>query len=177
MADNVQKQENAQHTKEFAARLMAVQACYQTLQNQKPIKSVVQEYLERGGVHIDNEEDNADDEVLKPQGALFKRILSDLDQRLAEVNEIVYANLNAKIQMPKKGEEGEEDTVETLTKEPEPLLKAILFCAVSELLCNLDEDAPLIINDYLNVTHGYYERQQVSLVNGILDKVSGMLRG
>ncbi|MGH1375990.1 MAG: transcription antitermination factor NusB [Alphaproteobacteria bacterium] len=175
MADNVQKQDDTQYTKEFAARLMAVQAYYQTLQNKKPIKSVIPEYLERGAVHVDNEEDGDEgDDTLKPQGTLFKKILSDLDQRLAEVDEIVHANLNAKIQRPKKDEEG---VFETFTKEPEPLLKAILFCAVCELLCNLDEDTPLIINDYLNVTHGYYERQQVSLVNGILDKVSGLLRG
>ncbi len=139
------------NNKELAARLMAAQAYYQNLQNKKPVAALIQEYLDRGMIEFQDS-----DEMAKPHGVLFKKILSNLDKRLAEINEILNAHL------------GE--------KEIEPLLKSILLCAVCELLTHQDIDAPLIIDDYLNVTHAFYEQQQVSLVNGVLDKIASLLR-
>ncbi len=141
-----------QDTKELSARLMAVQAYYQNTQNAKPVRQVVQEYLELETlVDVDGEA------LSKPQSLLFKRILVSLDSRLAEVDELVKANVSA-------------------DKEVEPLLKAILMCGVCEILEHQDIDAPLIIDDYLNVAHAFYEQQQVSLVNAILDKVCALVR-
>lgn len=139
-------------TKEFSARLMAVQAYYQNTQNRKPMKQVVQEYIENPPL-----EDVNGDPLSKPQGALFKRILMGLDARLAEVNEIVHENSAS-------------------DKDVEPLLRAILMCGVCEILDHHDIDAPLIIDDYLNVTHAFYDQGQVSLVNGMLDKLSKQIR-
>ncbi len=139
------------NNKELAARLMAVQAYYQNLQNKKPVSALIQEYLDRGMVEFQDS-----DEPVKPHGVLFKKILLNLDKRLIEINEILNVHLGK--------------------KEIEPLLKSILLCAVGELLTHQDIDAPLIIDDYLNVTHAFYEKQQVSLVNGVLDKIVSLLR-
>ncbi len=47
------------NNKELSARLMAVQAYYQILQNQKPVRLVVQEYIDRGlNMDIEGEEKN-----------------------------------------------------------------------------------------------------------------------
>ncbi len=179
MADNIEN--SPENTKEFSARLMAVQACYEITQNSKPVRIVVQEFLERGSP-IDSD----DQAYSKPHGILLKRILFSLDERLVEVNEIVKAHMQkpAPVVEPVvqeiEKEEGEDyadaEEVEVFVKETEPLLKSILLCGVVELLTNLDDDAPLIINDYLNITHGFYEKQQVSLVNGVLDKVAKLVR-
>ena len=159
-------------SKEFSARLMAVQAYYQTTQNAKPIRTLVQEYLDRG-LEVDGEA--GVEGVVQPHGGLFKRILLNLDERLAEVNEIVEAQISKKEPVPVEvNEEGEE--LPLPDKDIEPLLKAVLFCGASELLTNLETDAPLIINDYLNVTHAFYEQHQVSFANGILDSISKLLR-
>ena len=140
------------YNKEWLARLIAVQACYQMSQNKQPVQTVIQDYLDRGQA-VDR-----DGTVLgKPDGALFKKILSNMGGRMPEMTEILTAHLE--------------------NKDMEPLLKAILLCGAYELLAHEDIDAPLIIDDYLNITHGFYEQQQVSLVNGILDKVSTLIRG
>ncbi len=152
MMSKATNKENMADTKELSARLMAVQAYYQNTQNTKPVRQVVQEYLDHAPlVDVDGEA------LSKPQSLLFKRILVSLDSRLAEVDELVKANVSA-------------------DKEVEPLLKAILMCGVCEILEHQDIDAPLIIDDYLNVTHAFYEKQQVALVNGMLDKISALVR-
>jgi len=141
--------------KELSARIMAVQAYYEITQNGKPIRIAAQEHLER-----DQYTDIDGEELPKPHGGLFKRILSSVDSRKKEVEDIINT------QCPPK-ESG---------KEIEPLLKAILVCGVTEVLSHDDIDTALIIDDYLNVTHCYYEKQQVSLVNGVLDKVAKLIR-
>ena len=148
-----EKEVKIKDTKEFSARLMAVQAYYQNSQNLKPMAQVIEEYLLHPPLmDVDGEE------ISKPHGGLFKRILTSLNQRLAEVEEILKAHLPE-------------------NKVVEPLLKAIIICGIVEILEHTDIDAPIIIDDYLNVTHAFYEQQQVSLVNGILDKASSAIRG
>ena len=140
-----------EENKEFVSRLMASQAFYQMIHNQKPMKSVIEEYLDRG-----LETDEGIEAEIKPNGGLFKKIMFNLDERLPETEEILRSY--------------------TKDKPLESLLKSILLCGISELLMRTDTDPPVIINDYLNVTHEFYEKKQVSFVNGVLDAVSELLR-
>lgn len=139
-------------TPELSARLMAVQACYEMLSTQRALKVLIDDYLQRGlEVHEDS------DIKTKPKNALFKTIITDLDENLAKVDETF-----------------KECTKENI-KDVEPLLKAIAFCGLSEIITG-KEDKALIINDYLNATHSFYEQGQVSVINGILDTASANLK-
>lgn len=140
-----------QENKEFVARLMASQAFYQMLHNEKPMRAVIEEYLNRGLAV-----DEGVEAEIKPNGGLFKKILFNLDERLPEIDEILKSY--------------------TKDKPLESLLKSILLCGICELLMHTDTDSPVIINDYLNVTHEFYDKKQVSFVNGVLDAVSTLLR-
>lgn len=135
-------------TPEFVARLMAAQACYEMLSTKRALRLLVYDYLERG---LEVDEDLKI--TTKPKVSLFKKIIEALDENLAEINE-KFQSLTT---------ESEKDI--------EPLLKAIAFCGLSELKTQ-KEDSALIINDYLNVTHGFYEKGQVSFINGLLDNAA-----
>jgi transcription antitermination protein NusB len=139
---------------DFAARLMAVQAHYQISQNEQGLRTLIEEYLNQHKVvkSVDG------DVVGKPNATLFKKILIGLDERLVDITSILNAHIKTE---PKR--------------EIEPLLKAILLCGISEILNNTDTDKALIINDYLNVSHSFYDQAQVSFVNGILDSVAKRL--
>ncbi|MCK5375015.1 MAG: hypothetical protein KAJ40_07005 [Alphaproteobacteria bacterium] len=146
------------NNKEFIARLMAVQACYQMIHNQKPVELVIEEYLESGLITDEELEAESQAEELAsikilPHEGLFKKILLGLERRNSEIEEIVKANVSS-------------------SKEIEPLLFSILLCGAYELLEHIQTDSPIIVNDYLNVTHKFYSKSQVSFVNGILDSVS-----
>lgn len=135
-------------TPEFAARLMAVQACYEMLSTQRALKVLVDDYMQRG-LEVDEELEIK----AKPKSALFKNIIKALDETLAETHE----------QFKSFTKESE--------KEVEPLLKAIAYCGLCEIQTQ-KEDSAIIINDYLNVTHSFYEQGQVSFINGVLDSAA-----
>ena len=58
----------------------------------------------------------------------------------------------------------------------DPVLLAILKCAASEVLLDPKTDMPIIINEYLNVGHAFFEKPQVVFLNGILEKIVKSLR-
>lgn len=138
----------------FSARLLSVQALYETMHNQKSVQKLVDEYLDNWANREIGKE-----KLAEPNGALLKTILHGVDERLKELEELVQANF-----------QGSDN------KNIEPLLKAILFCGAYELLSHQDIDFPIIINDYLNITHGFYGQGEVSLVNGVLDAIAKVLR-
>ncbi len=169
--------------KELSARLLAVQACYQIAHNAKSVREVAQESLEHG-VHMDID----GQQLPKPHSALFKKILFSLNDRLADINDIVESNVNKKdviiaiapevdaLESDKENSEEKETPLPPLEKEIEPLLKSIMLCGVTELLSHQEIDTAIIIDDYLNITHAFYEKNQVSFVNAVLDKVASNLR-
>jgi N utilization substance protein B len=139
--------------RKMSARLLAVQAVYQASLNEQDLKSAAKEYLEyRVGMEIDGEE------IVEPDKVLFSAILAGVDERRNDLGDIIAANI-------KDGGD-----------KAEVLIKAILMCAAFELLAHHDIDSPIIINDYVNVAHTFFEKGEVSLINAILDKVSGLLR-
>ncbi|MCC6598912.1 MAG: transcription antitermination protein NusB [Alphaproteobacteria bacterium] len=134
----------------LSARLCAVQALYQVWQNKQPIRAVYDEYLHyRSDMVVDGEA------LVPPDGALLKKILYGVDERAQELEAIVDANLRR----------------DAADRGVEPLLKAMLTCGAFELLIG-EVDSPIIINDYLNVAHAFYERGEVALVNGVLDSIA-----
>lgn len=153
-SENMNAKKSKSHARALAARLASVQAMYQILQNEQPMRKVVQEYLDyRSDVEIDGQK------LENPDEFLLKRILYGLDDRMVEVQEILKANLT-----------------KSSTQDVESLLKSILLCGVYELLAHQEIDSPIIINDYLNVAHGFYGQSEVSLINGVLDSVASLLR-
>lgn len=136
--------------KALSARLRAVQALFQADQNKQSMRAVLDEYLRyRSDMVIEGQK------LVQPDGALLKKILFGVDERRTELEAVIDANLNKDAQ----------------DRDVEPLLRAILVCASYELLVQ-DIDSPIIINDYLNVAHSFYERGEVALINGVLDSIS-----
>jgi transcription antitermination protein NusB len=154
------EQTTSPKAKALSARLSAVQALYQAMQNGQSMESALEEYLyDRAGMEVDGEK------LVLPDGALLKKILLGVGERRGELEEIVRGNLT-------KRKEGDN----SLTQEPEDLLMAVLLCGTYELLAHKEIDSPIIINDYLHVTHAFFEGGAASLVNGVLDSVGKILR-
>lgn len=51
------------------------------------------------------------------------------------------------------------------------LLLALLRVAVCELVIMKSTSLKIVINEYLNIAHGFFTEQEVAFVNGILDKI------
>lgn len=140
-----------------AARLAAAQAFYQLLMTDEPkVDLVTAEYIEhRLGAEL---EDGA--QFVKADVDLFTDILAGAWNRREEWAEHIGANLSAKW------------TFERLDK----LLVGILSAGSYELAARVDVPTAVIINEYVDVTHGFYEQNEASFVNSVLDKIAKSVR-
>lgn len=134
-----------------AARLFAVQATYQAIQNKVPPLSLYDEYVMHN-VGMDLEEG----EMIHPEGILFKKILSGVTDRWSDIEQLLKPRLTG--------------------PDVEPLLTSILVCGACELLAHHEIDAPIIISDYLHITHGFFAGPESKMVNGVLDAIAKELR-
>lgn len=139
----------------LSARLLAVQALYQMKQNKQSVKAVYDEYIQH---RVDEEIDGQ--KLVSPDSVLFKKILYGVEERFVELDSVIRANLQK----------------DASDRKVEPLLYSVLICGAYELLAHAEIDAPIIINDYLNVGHSFFEKNEVALINGVLDSVSKVFR-
>ncbi len=58
----------------------------------------------------------------------------------------------------------------------EVVLRAILRAGIWELLVRTDIDAPVIINEYVNIAKDFFSGSEPKLVNGMLDRLASTLR-
>ena len=58
----------------------------------------------------------------------------------------------------------------------EAVLRAILRAAVFELMFRKDVPARVVITEYVDVTHGFYDQDEPGLVNAVLDTVARDVR-
>jgi len=156
-AQNQKSAKPSAKARALSARLSAVQAIYQHMQNDgQSLGQVIDDYLgKRAGMEINGET------LVEPDGALMKKIVKAVAERKDELEEIIKANLKGK---------------EDKSRKTEPLLQAILLAGTCELLVHQDIDYPVIINDYLHVTHAFYDKVEAGLVNGVLDPIAKLLR-
>lgn len=140
-----------------SSRLHAVQAVYQSIVREQDAKSLVKEYI----AHRFAEPLDSGEAKVEPDAALFSLIVSNVTDRYDDLDYMITQALKD------KNKEG---------GRAEPLLKAIFLCGACELLVNSDTDAPVIISDYIDITHSFYDKGESGLVNAVLDRIHKALR-
>jgi len=134
-----------------AARLTAVQAVYQMAMSDMDEHMAYNDYVtNRMGKQVEG------DDYVPADTELFSKILNGVSKRRDAIREMVLGALNG--------------------KKPEPLIQAIMFCGIYELMEHNDVDVGVIINDYVNVAHGFYDQSEANLVNAVLDRHAKNLR-
>jgi N utilization substance protein B len=147
---------NKQGGPRSASRLAAVQALYQLISSDEPkIKVVISEYQEyRLGAEIEG------DQYVDADPELFADICEGAWTRSEELDAAITPHLNADWSL---------DRVERV-------ILAILRAGAYELVARPDVPTAVIINEYVDVCHAFYDRTEASFVNGILDKVAKAVR-
>ncbi|UTW57549.1 transcription antitermination factor NusB [Kordiimonas sp. SCSIO 12603] len=139
-----------------AARLGAVQALFQLDQgDEKNAQVISTEYIEhRLGQEIEGDQYVAADEKL------FADITRGAWMRKEEWDEVITPCLT------------DDWPLERL----EPLIRSIFRAGAYELTARPDVPTKVIINEYIDVAHAFYERAEISFVNGVLDKMAKSAR-
>lgn len=144
-----------------AARLAAVQAVYQMTANAEPAASVIGGYRQ-----YPPQESIEGERLVTPDAGLLSSIAQGVEARRGDLETLLAGT--------QKRRSGTGD--DTVYAPYEPLLQSILLCAAYELLAHHDIDAPIIISDYLDVTHAFYDQGEAKLVNGVLDAIRKNVR-
>ena len=92
----------------------------------------------------------------QPDTQLFRDLASGTASHLNHIDPLISSALS---------KEGSLDKLETT-------LQAILQVGVFELISSLETPTEVVINEYIDLTHAFYEKQTVGLVNGVLDKIA-----
>lgn len=154
------KKQGSQKARNSAARLLAVQAVYQMHKNDQNAEDVVREYLDhRAGVNMDDEDGDA--VMVTPDVDHFALVVRGVAEHIDQLSDMVAQNRTIK---------------EGAIAKKEPLLQAIFLCGAFELMVLQAIDAPLIIAEYLHVTHAFYDKSEAKLVNAMLDSLSKTVR-
>lgn len=150
----IRKNVGSAKAQKIAARLAAVQVLYQMRLNNQEAKSAVSEFIDtRIGFELDG------DKFVPADVELLTDIVMGVTKRWTDI-EVILAKALA---------DGKKGDVETL-------LESILRAGIYELMAHGKTDTGVIINDYLNVTAGFYDGKEPKIVNAILDKVAKAVR-
>ena len=146
------------------ARLNAVQALYAAEMNDEPIQNIIFQFLNgQIGTKI-IEENEKGQETFVPidnmDTALFSKIVQEAAKRKQEIKDIIMQSFS---------EDWDKDRVELL-------LQCILMAGICEFFVNPELDAPIIINEYVDITRSFYDGPEVKLVNAVLDNFSKKIR-
>ncbi len=138
-----------------AARLAAVQALYQISMTGGDVPTVLREFkaLRPGSEHDEPA-------MVEPDTDLFQAIVRGCVSRKADVERVVA------------GASAGERSLDRA----ERLLRVIVEAATWELLENGDVPARVLLSDYVDVAHAFFDGREPAIVNAVLDRIAHVLR-
>lgn len=154
--------------KRSAARTGVVQALYQMDMAGSDVGTVIHEFTthrfagdDSKSNAGDNDESALADEALRSADPLFFReLLRGVVRRQTDIDPMVDQQLASGWRL------GRVDSI----------LRAILRAGSFELIERHDVPARVIINEYVNVAHAFFDDDEPRVVNGVLDRLARKLR-
>lgn len=146
------------------ARLMAVQAVYAKELSGESWDKVVSRFLmgETGGEVIQEGIAGREEFIkLEPADAkLFTSLVSAVQENDEILTQTIQDNISKKVDFSRL----------------EILIKCILKVGMAEFGVNSTLDAPIIINEYTDMTRAFFNGPEVKIVNAMLDKYAKVMR-
>ena len=146
------------------ARLLAVQALYAQSVTEEDWDKVMSRALlgELGGQALIDEKQEEEYVSLPPADAgLFTRIVQSYRENADSINTAIQSGLSEKISFERL----------------ELTFLCILRAGLAEFYANPETPAPIIINEYVDMTRAFYDGAEIKIANAILDRFARVLRG
>ena len=139
-----------------AARLAAVQALFQFEMEKTPVAKLLKEFHDhRLGKEIE------DDQYRPAEGDFFDAIIQGVSGKLEEIDALIAEKLATGW------------TLKRLDKTMLQILRAGSF----ELMEREDVSTAVVIDEYVDVAHAFFDQKDASFVNGLLDAIAKQVRG
>jgi N utilization substance protein B len=160
MAD-APRQRRPQGRPRTGARLAAVQALFQAEQAQASPETVIDEFIRhRLGVVPGAPGGFEDGRVAEADVPLFARIVRAATREQDTLDPMLAAAL------------AEDWPLERL----DSVLRALLRAGAAELWMADGPPAKVVINEYMDVAHGFFDGEEPGMANGVLDRLARLLR-
>jgi N utilization substance protein B len=139
-----------------AARLAAVQALYQMDIGGTGVLEVVAEYeAHRLGQELDGET------YLKADASWFRSIVSGVVREQTKLDPLIGSALQDDWALSRL----------------DSTVRAILRAGTFELIDRKDVPVPVIVTEYVEIAHAFFEEDEPKLVNAVLDRIAKQVRG
>lgn len=139
-----------------AARLAAVQALYQMDIGGTGVLEVVAEYeAHRLGQELDGET------YLKADASWFRSIVSGVVREQTRLDPLIGSALQDDWALSRL----------------DSTVRAILRAGTFELIDRKDVPIPVIVTEYVEIAHAFFEEDEPKLVNAVLDRIAKQVRG
>jgi len=139
------------------ARLAAVQALYQSEYNNEPAEAVIEQFLRH---RLPASGAFEEGEVPEANTRLFAAIVRHAAREGATLDSSIAGHLDAGWPLEKL----------------DPVLRALFRAAAAELHADREPPARVVINEYLDVAHGFFGGDEPRFANGVLNALARSLR-
>ena len=137
------------------ARLAAVQGLYQLALLPESAEAMIRRFRANPAVLLQEEQT-----IIAVDVELFGQIVFGVSENRDMLDAMIANAVDARLSAQRL----------------EPLLKAILRAGTFELLHHASTATGVIVNDYVDVTHGFFDAREPGLVNAVLDRLARTLR-
>jgi len=142
------------------SRVAAVQALFQSEQGGQSAETVIDQFVRHRFGDVPGHGGLEDGHVTEAQVPLFARIVRTATLQQDTIDAMLVSALP------------EAWPLERI----DPVLRALMRAGASELWMADGPPAKVVINEYLDVAHGFFSGDEARLANGVLDKVAHLLR-
>lgn len=142
-----------------SARVAAVQALFQVEQMQVSAERVIDEFV-RHRLGADPGTGFEDGRAPDANVPLFGRIVRTATEQQDTLDGLLAATLTADWPMERL----------------DPVLRALLRAGVAELWMADGPPGRVVINEYLDVAHGFFDGEIPNMANGVLDRLARQLK-
>ena len=143
-----------------ASRVAAVQALFQIEQAQTSAETVIDEFVRHRLGALPGAGGFEEGRVPAAEVPLFARIVRAAVTQQETIDRMLTEALPAEWPLARL----------------DPVLRALLRAGAAELAVANDPPAKVVINEYLNVAHGFFSGEEPRMSNAILDRLARLLR-
>jgi N utilization substance protein B len=142
------------------ARVAAVQALFQSEQNNEPAEVVISQFQRHRLGTQPGDGGFEEGRVPEADAPLFSAIVMRVAKNAEEVDRVLSRHLARDWPLSKL----------------DPVLRALLRAACGELSGGKEPPARVVINEYLDIAHGFFGGEEPRFANGVLDAMARTLR-
>jgi N utilization substance protein B len=142
------------------SRVAAVQALYQSEQSGEPAEAVIDQFIRHRLGVLPGQDGFEDGRVPEADVRLFAAIVRKAAANGETLDTVISGHLDADWPLARL----------------DPVLRALLRAGGAELWGGAEPPARVVINEYLDIAHGFFSGEEPRFANGVLDAMARALR-